>query len=293
MKRVAGNDLGLTQLKLVFRSATRFSICRKPLRSSVVENSTYCVTPMSFEGLFSKQAADYAQYRPRYPDALFTFLASVAPEHELAWDCATGNGQAALSLTPYFKQVVATDANKQQIANSVPHERIRYQISRAEQSEIGDHSVDLVTVAQAIHWFDLDAFYTEVRRVLKPGGVLAAWAYSHLNVEPAIDAVLWQYSSEIMGPYWSPRLQLVEEGYRSLPFPFEEVETPDFTIEAQWDLSGVVGFLNSWSATQSFIEARGYHPIQEIEEALTEAWGESEQKRRVWWPLALRVGRIR
>lgn len=247
---------------------------------------------MSFEHLFSRQAADYAQYRPRYPDALFAYLASVTPGHTLAWDCATGNGQAALSLASHFEQVVATDANEAQIANASPHPRIRYSMARAERTELEARSVDLVTVAQAIHWFDLDGFYAEAKRVLRPGGVLAAWRYYHLAIEPAIDEPLWRYTSEVVGPYWSPRLQLVEERYHTFPFPFEELAAPAFIAEAAWNLDEVVGFLNSWSATQTFIQERGYHPIGEIEAELTAAWGAPEQKRRVWWPLAMRVGRV-
>ena len=155
---------------------------------------------MSFEDLFSKQAEEYAQYRPRYPDALFEYLASVAPGHALAWDCATGNGQAALSLAPYFERVVGTDASESQIANAQPHEKITYRVARAEQTDFEDHSVDLITVAQAIHWFDLDAFYAEAKRVLRPGGVLAAWTYYESEIEPAIDRVARKYESEVVGP---------------------------------------------------------------------------------------------
>ena len=247
---------------------------------------------MSFEDLFSKQAEEYAQYRPRYPDALFEYLASVAPGHSLAWDCATGNGQAALSLAPYFERVVGTDASENQIANAEPHAKITYRVARAEQTDFEDHSVDLITVAQAIHWFDLDAFYAEAKRVLAPGGVLAVWTYYESEIEPAIDRVVSKYQSEVVGPYWSPRIGLPANHYRTLPFPFEELDAPTFVSETEWDLNDLVGFFQSWSATQTFIEQRGYHPIKEIEEELVTAWGSPEQKRRVRWTLPMRVGRV-
>jgi ubiquinone/menaquinone biosynthesis C-methylase UbiE len=248
---------------------------------------------MSFEDLFSKQAEEYAQYRPRYPDALFEYLASVAPGHALAWDCATGNGQAALSLAAYFERVIGTDASENQIANAEPHEKITYRVARAEQTDFEDHSVDLITVAQAIHWFDLDAFYAEAKRVLKPGGVLAVWTYHESEIEPTIDGIVTKYQSEVVGPYWSARIELPANHYRTLPFPFQELDAPIFVSEAEWDLNNLVGFFQSWSATQTFIEQRGYHPVKEIEEELVAAWGSPEQKRRVRWTLFMRVGRER
>jgi SAM-dependent methyltransferase len=247
---------------------------------------------MRFEDLFSRQAQVYARFRPRYPDALFAYLASIAPTHDLAWDCATGSGQAALGLAGHFKRVAATDASVQQIAHALPGETVKYWVGPAEHTALPSRSVDLVTTAQAVHWFDLDAFYQEVQRVLKPAGVLAVWCYHLAQIDPAIDRILAAFYFEVTGPFWPSRIRLVDEHYRSLSFPFDELIPPAFVMEADWDLSGLTGFLNSWSVVQTFIEARGRHPLKEIQQDLLAAWGEPNRKRRVQWPLYFRIGRV-
>ena len=184
------------------------------------------MTVPSFKDHFSAHASAYARYRPRYPEALFAYLASLCPAHDLAWDCATGNGQAARSLTEHFARVVATDASADQLAHAAPHEQITYHVAPAAQSPLASHSADLVTVAQALHWLDLDAFYAEVRRVLKPGGVLAVWTYGLLRINPAVDAVIQRLYTDIVGAYWPPERRHVEDGYRALAFPFDAIEPP-------------------------------------------------------------------
>jgi SAM-dependent methyltransferase len=246
---------------------------------------------MDFEDHFSRQAQAYAKHRPRYPAALFAYLAAIAPGNRLAWDCGTGSGQAAVSLAEHFARVIATDASAEQIASARRHERVRYEVCPAEHTDLASCSVDVVTVAQALHWFDLDSFYAGARRVLRPGGVLAAWCYHLTVIEPAVDRVLARYYNEVVGPYWSPRVRLVNEHYRTIAFPFEELEPPAFTGETLWSLSDVVGYLDSWSSTQRFAEGRGYHPVDEIRRELSEAWGEPQSRRLVRWPLYIRVGR--
>jgi ubiquinone/menaquinone biosynthesis C-methylase UbiE len=172
---------------------------------------------VSFKDHFSKQAAGYAKFRPRYPQTLFEYLGSIAPSRQVAWDCATGNGQAAIRLAPVFDRVIATDASETQIANAQSHERIDYRVAPAENSGIGSETVNLIMVAQALHWFDLDRFYAEARRVLKNNGVFAASAYNLLNVEPAIDLVVNRYYYEVVGPFWPPERKLVEQ-FADLPF---------------------------------------------------------------------------
>jgi len=244
---------------------------------------------MEFKHHFSKQAADYAKFRPRYPKELFTWLGSIAPGTELAWDCATGNGQAAVELAQMFQRVVATDASEKQIANAERHPRIEYRVATAENSGFESGSADLITVAQAMHWFDLEKFYSEVRRVLKPRGVIAATAYKLATVSTAIDAVVNRYYLKIVGKYWPAERVLVEK-FEELPFPFALFETPPFEMVAEWGVDQLLGYLRTWSATQRFIAAEKRDPLTEVETELREAWG--EQPRRVMWPLTLRVGRL-
>ncbi len=247
---------------------------------------------MSFKDNFSKQAIKYAKYRPHYPAALFEYLASIVLERKKAWDCGTGNGQAALGLTFHFDQIIATDLSEKQIANAIIHEKITYCVTAAEQTQIEPHSIDLITVAQAIHWFDFDKFYREVKRVLKSGGILAVWCYSLLQIVPRIDSVIKEYYTNILGQYWPRERQLVDDKYGSIPFPFEEVNTPHFNMEAVWDLKDLLNYLDTWSATQRFIKQHGFNPGERIIENLARAWGSRESKKIIKWPIHLRVGKL-
>jgi SAM-dependent methyltransferase len=245
---------------------------------------------MTFKDHFSKQAADYAKFRPRYPRELFEYLGSVAPSRTLAWDCATGNGQAAIELAQVFDRVIATDASEKQIANAQPHERVGYRVAPAENSGIEAGTIDIVMVAQALHWFDLDRFYAEVKQVLKPHGVFAASAYKFFHIAPAIDEIVnHRYYETVVGPFWPPERVLVEK-FEELPFPLPEIKTPSFEMIAQWSLEHLVGYLRSWSATQRFIAARNDDPLEQIADELRSAWGASQQRQKVVWPLVLRVG---
>ena len=242
-----------------------------------------------FKDHFSAQAVDYARFRPRYPDELFRYLAGIVPERELAWDCATGNGQAAVALAGEFEHVVATDASEKQIANTTPHPRIEYRIASAEKSGIDSNTIDLVAIAQALHWFDLDRFYAEAKRVLKQQGVIAAWAYNLLRTTPAIDAVVNHYYSNVVGAFWPAERALVEK-FDQLPFPFTEIATPSFEMVAEWNVEHLLGYLRTWSSTQRFIAANKRDPLQSIENNIRSEWGDADQLRRVVWPLTLRVG---
>ena len=244
---------------------------------------------MTFKDHFSKQAADYAKFRPGYPQELFAYLGRIAPSRELAWDCGTGNGQAAVPLASVFDHVIATDASEEQISKAKPHERVDYRVAPAENSAIKSGTIDLIMVAQALHWFDLDRFYTEARRVLKPNGILAASAYNLLQIEPAIDEVVNRYYSEVVGPFWPPERELVEH-FADLPFPFHKLDPPKFEMTAQWNLNHLVGYLETWSATQRFMAARGGDPLEQITDELRSVWGDPEEARKVVWPLILHVG---
>jgi ubiquinone/menaquinone biosynthesis C-methylase UbiE len=245
--------------------------------------------PVSFKDHFSKQATDYAKFRPRYPRELFEYLGTITPARELAWDCATGNGQAAVELANVFERVIATDASESQIANAKPHERVEYRVAPAEQSDLQSGSFDLVLVAQALHWLNHDRFYPAVRRVLKEHGIFAASAYNQLRTDQPIQEIIKRYYYEIVGPYWPPERALIEQ-FSEIPFPFPERDSPKFEMSAQWNLEHLVGYLRSWSSTQRFIVANNRDPLDEISKELSAAWGDPNRTRRVVWPLTLRVG---
>lgn len=248
---------------------------------------------MSFSDHFSGVASHYAEFRPRYPDALFDWLAALVPRRDLAWDCATGSGQAALALATRFERVIATDASAGQIGVASPHPRVEYRVAPAEASGLDPASVDLVTVAQALHWFDRPAFYAEARRVVRPGGVVAAWTYGHPSIdEPRADVVLQRFAFETVGPYWPEERALVDAGYRTIDFPFGEVAPPAFEMETRWTLDALLGYVSTWSAVTRFREARKEDPLPALAEALAPPWGGRGLPRRIAWPLALRVGYI-
>jgi SAM-dependent methyltransferase len=241
---------------------------------------------------FSRLAPAYAGCRPRYPAELFAYLDAVCSRHELAWDCAAGTGQASLPLARVFRRVIATDASAAMIGNAAPHPNVEYRVVPAEASGLTSASVDLVTVAQALHWLDLDLFYTEVKRVLVPGGVLAVWTYGnqYLDDEP-MDRLLGRFYTEVVGPYWTEERRHVESGYRTLSFPFRELAVPGFTMDQEWTLPELLGYLGTWSATQRFHDTVGQDPVGPLARELAPLWGDPDSRRRIRWPLSLRVGR--
>lgn len=245
------------------------------------------------EDHFSRVATAYAESRPSYPAKLFDWLASLCAARECALDVATGSGQAAIELALRFTRVVATDLSAGQIALARPAANIAYRVAPAEASGLDDHSADLVAIAQALHWLDLDRFYGEVRRVLKPGGVVAAWTYGVLHVEgDAVDALVQRFYSETVGPWWPAERRHVETAYRELAFPFARIAAPPFEMAIAWTLPQLLGYFRSWSATGRYIAANGGDPVAAMEPEFARAWGDPSAPRMVTWPLGVIAGRI-
>jgi ubiquinone/menaquinone biosynthesis C-methylase UbiE len=259
--------------------------------------------PTKFKDLFSSNSKEYASSRPTYPRSLFEFLVGLVRYRNLAWDCATGNGQAAVFLSEHFEQVIASDASKEQIENAQPRDNIRYEVFPAEKTTLVDNSVDLITIAQALHWFDLDEFYKEVKRVLRKddnggdtngSGVIAAWAYGLHSISTEIDNITHLLYEDILGSYWPKERKIVENKYHDISFPFQEIDMPVFQIELDWTLSELIGYLYTWSSVQKFIKKNNSDPIKQIYDDLAAAWGDKNtwhKRRRVVWPIYIRVGR--
>jgi len=241
---------------------------------------------------YSPYAKEYAQSRPGYPPTLFNYLASLTDSHQLAWDCATGNGQAALELTSYFNQVVATDVSAEQIRHARQHPQISYRVAQAEKSGLENESVNLITVASAIHWFDLDSFYTEARRVIQPGGVLSAWSYHVGYVEPPFDQLFARFYREVVASYFAPGARFVDDRYENITLPGEALRADQFHVTADWNLDQMFAFIRSWSGTQQYLQERGEDPVAIIADELTMLWGERENVHTIRWPLCIRISRL-
>jgi SAM-dependent methyltransferase len=256
---------------------------------------------MTFKDHFSGHSDLYARARPHYPAALFDWIAAESPARTCAWDAGCGNGQASVALAARFESVIATDPSATQLRNAVAHPRIDYRneprnLSAGDgngyRTSIADRSVDAVTVAQALHWFDLDAFVAEVRRVARPGALFVAWCYANCSVSPAVDAVIAHLYDDILGAYWPPERRLVDEGYASLALPFAPVRPPAFEMRVDWNARQLLAYLASWSATQRHFKATGEDAVAAIADQLAEAWHGPEYPRPVRWTLAVRAGRV-
>jgi SAM-dependent methyltransferase len=244
---------------------------------------------MAFKDLFSGHAADYARFRPTYPPELFAWLADVSPARRLALDVGTGSGQAAAGLAAHFERVIGLDPSTDQVAHARPHPGVEYRVAPAEDTGLEAASVDLLLAAQAFHWFRAEPFFAEAGRVLRRDGVLALVSYELSRVTPDVDAVVdGLYRS--LGTYWEPERRLVEEGYASVEVPFPEVPAPAFAMVSRWSLTDLLGYLGTWSAVRRSMESTGLNPLDEIEPALSAAWGSAEV-RDVIWPLAVRAFR--
>ena len=248
---------------------------------------------MNFKDHFSQQAAAYAAYRPHYPDALFDFVAGLTSAHRLALDCGTGNGQAAIGLAPRFEKVLATDPSAGQIQHATPRPNIEYRVAPADSSGLPDGSVNLVTAAQALHWFPAKAFFAEAKRVLAADGAIAVWGYGDpiLDTKPLHDT-LHAFNRGLLEDFWAPERSLLLNGYSEVPFPFDEVETPHLDLEMRWNLAELAGYLRTWSATARYVKERGTDPVTGVELLLARHWGNPETARVIRWPLYIRAGRL-
>ncbi len=243
-----------------------------------------------FRDEFSSIAAQYAVYRPMYPGALFDFVVSLPARRELAWDCATGNGQAARALAPMFTRVIATDASTAQLKHAAPAANIKYRRAHAEESGLEANSVDLITVAQALHWFDLDAFFAEASRVLRVGGAIAVWGYGDAHLDsPALDGILGRFYAEKIKSFWPTNRAILDTEYRSITMPFTEVAAPPMEMTRDWTLDAFTGYARTWSATQQYIKMRGHDPVVELADALRPQWGAAERLHRITWPVWIRA----
>lgn len=243
---------------------------------------------MSFQDLFSKISQDYAKYRPHYPKALFQYLAQLVPTTGTVWDCATGNGQAATVLADYFTKVIATDASANQIAAAPTKDNIFYQVGLAEKTDFPDQSIDLITVGQALHWFDLPKFYTEVQRVLKPQGAIGAWSYDLCQTnDPFLDQLIRKLYADITGPYWPKDRHYIDEKYQTIYFPYQKLATPQFSMNHLWNYEELVGYFHTWSGFRNYQEQNKIDPFTLIAEEFAHHWGDLQQQRHIQWPLYL------
>ncbi|HEV7781080.1 MAG TPA: class I SAM-dependent methyltransferase [Chitinophagaceae bacterium] len=245
---------------------------------------------------FSQQASLYAKYRPAYPPELFDFILGPIESKQSAWDCATGNGQTAKELAKHFNKVCATDISQKQLDNAGQARNIVYSLQPAEGTNFKDDQFDLVTVSQALHWFDFEKFYAEVKRVTRHGGWIAAWMYGLLSISPEIDELIHHYHFTTLGDHWDPERKYVDDNYAGIPFPFEPIKTPVFAIRYEWTIEELEGYFGTWSALQKFIAANGFSPVADLMKKIRPYWsktlGEITEKRNVVFPLHLRMGAV-
>ena len=248
---------------------------------------------LAFKDHFSKGSEGYATYRPSYPLDLIDKLAELCAAQNRVLDCGCGTGQLSALLAERFDEVIATDASSAQIAKAKKKDNVIYRTALAEQSGLADESVDLITVAQAAHWLNLEKFYKEVTRIARPNGILALITYGVLHVEGAVDALVQQFYYQTIAPYWPAERQHVENGYQSLPFPFAEIKVPTVNMQEFWSLDELIGYFNTWSAVKEAKKVLGFNPVDQLRVVLLPEWGHPETKKKVTWPLSIRAGKIK
>lgn len=246
----------------------------------------------TFKDHFSTQSSAYSKYRPDYPLELYDFILAEVKERKTAWDCGTGNGQAAIILSDYFEKIYATDPSAEQIKNATQQTNIEYRVASAEDSTLPANSIDLITVAQALHWFDFNNFYSEVRRVAKPSALLAVWSYEKCLIDNETDKVFLHFYEGILAGYWATERKHVEQAYRSIPFPFSQVKEKVFYMKKQWNLQDFMGYLSTWSAVQKYIKINSTNPLELVEDDFIKAWGNPAAVKAISFPVTLKIGRV-
>lgn len=241
---------------------------------------------------FSSQSDKYAKYRPSYPTEFFDYLNSIVPNKQNAWDCGTGNGQVAFELAKTFDKVFATDISQSQIDNALQAGNIKYSVQPAEKTDFEDHQFDLIVIAQAIHWFDFDKFYREVNRTAKENALICAIGYGRIEISEQIDHIITGFYEHAIGTYWDKERKYIDENYKTIPFPFDEIRTPNFVNKLQWNLGHLIGYLNTWSAVKHFIKQNGYNPIDKLQNDVEKYWDKGQTK-EVRFPLLLRIGQLK
>lgn len=240
---------------------------------------------------FSKQSKAYSIFRPSYPQEAFDLILSFVKNKKSAWDCGTGNGQLAAKLAEHFEVVHATDISENQITNAVKAGNLHYKVASAEAPGFEANQFDLITVAQAIHWFRFDEFYEQVRKTLKPGGIIAVIGYHLPKMDDKTDAIIWYLYSDILGHYWDTERHYIDERYETIPFPFDEIPVKhSFSQRVAWTIEELIGYLNTWSSVQHYIQLHGKNPVDLITGKLSDSWG-NEQKKQVQFPTLLRIGK--
>lgn len=246
---------------------------------------------MTWKDNFSTQADSYARYRPHYPRELYEFLQQLQ-SYDNAWDCGTGNGQVAVELAKFCNHVHATDASAAQLAHAPTHPKITYRVAHAEHSGLSDHSVDLITVAQAIHWFDFERFYAEVRRVARPNALIAVWGYGLLKIDPDLDQMIEHFYYQVVGDFWDAERKHLDQEYRSIPFPFKSLDPPQFKMSLQWDLADLLGYFATWSSVQKMLKLHLENPLDKLASQLAQQWGNPTESRAITWDIYLKLGRM-
>lgn len=227
---------------------------------------------------FNMDSNHYFKNRPRYPKELYQLIHKSSKDHQIAWDCACGNGQAAIDLVPYFSRIEATDINENQLKHSFQHEKISYSLQKSEKTNFPSRYFDAVCAAQCLHWFDLEEYFIEVKRVLKKQGLFACWGYSFFQIEDTLDAIIDSTLLKVIDPYWSENNRILHRRYADVRFPFKPIHGPEIRMTMNWDLNQFTSYLETWSAVKLYHERTSDSLIENVRQMLKKHWEEKEKK---------------